>query len=90
MDTYNTRTWLNTANSHYTGSIVCHDGVVSNLGKPPTRYTFVEISSCHTKARIHYDENLDMASYITKLKIIQHELQQFIDYLEQPHVKNNS
>ncbi len=83
MEKYNTRKWLNSIDSHYTGSIVCHDGVVTNRGKPPARYTFLEISDCHGKTRIHFDDNLDMPAYIQKLKLIQQELQNFIDHLEQ-------
>ena len=82
MEKYNTRMWLNSIDSHYTGSIVCHDGVVTNRGKPPARYTFLELSDCHGKSRIHYDDNLDMEAYIDKLKLIQSEIQNFIDHLE--------
>ena len=82
MEKYNTRMWLNSIDSHYTGSVVCHDGVVTNRGKPPARYTFLEISDCHGKTRIHYDDNLDMDAYIDKLKLIQSEIQNFIDHLE--------
>ena len=82
MKKYNTRVWLNSIDSHYTGSIVCHDGVVTNRGKPPARYTFLELSDCHGKSRIHYDDNLDMEAYIDKLKLIQSEIQNFIDHLE--------
>lgn len=82
MEKYNTRKWLNALDSHYTGSLVCHDGVVTNRGKPPARYTFLEISDCHGKVRIHYDDNLDMKSYIEKLKLIQSEIDSFIEHLE--------
>ena len=82
MEKYNTRTWLNSIDSHYTGSVVCHDGIVTNRGKPHARYTFIEISDCHGKTRIHFDDNMDMDAYIDKLKLIQSELQNFIDHLE--------
>ena len=82
MEKYNKRVWLNSANSHYTGSIVCHDGIVSNRGNPAARYTFLELSSCHGKVRIHFDDNLTMLDYIDKLKLIQSEIQEFIDHLE--------
>ena len=84
MKKYNKRTWLNSTDSHYTGSIVSHDGIVINRGKPPARYTFIEISDCHGKTRIHYDDNLDMEAYIEKLTLIRNELDDFIE-----HLKNN-
>ena len=82
MEKYNTRMWLNSIDSHYTGSVVCHDGIVTNRGKPHARYTFIEIADCHGKTRIHFDDNMDMDAYIDKLKLIQSELQNFIDHLE--------
>jgi hypothetical protein len=82
METYNKRTWLNSEDSHYTGSVCCHDGVVSNRGKPAERYTFLEIASCHTKARIHTDDNLTLTDYIDKLKLLRSEIDAFITHLE--------
>lgn len=79
---YNKRVWLNTDDSHFTGSMVCHDGVVSNQGKPAARYTFVEFSDCHKKSRIHKDDNLDMKDFINKLKLVRLELELFISHLE--------
>lgn len=79
---YNTRTWLNSIESHYTGSVACFDGIVSNRGKPPERYTFLELSDCHGKSRIHYDNNLDMLAFIQKLRLLQAEIDNFIEHLE--------
>lgn len=75
--------WLNSMDSHYTGSIICHDGIVSNRGKPPARYTFLELSDCHGKSRIHYDDNLDMDAFIQKLTLLRSEIDNFISHLEQ-------
>ena len=83
MKKYNKRAWLNSEKSHYTGSIVCHDGIVTNRGKPAARYTFVEISDCHGKTRIHFDDNLEMIDFINKLKLICSELDSFITHLEE-------
>lgn len=80
---YNKRVWLNPETSHFTGSLVCHDGVVSNQGKPPARYTFVEFSDCHKKSRIHKDDNLSMDDFIDKLKVVQTEISLFIKHLEE-------
>lgn len=82
MSHYNSRIWLNSTESHYTGSVTCFDGVVSNRGKPPERYTFLELSDCHGKSRIHYDNNLDMIAFIDKLKLLKNEIELFIAHLE--------
>lgn len=80
---YNKRVWLNTPDSHFTGSMVCHDGIVMNQGKPAARYTFVEFSDCHKKSRIHKDDNLEMVDFINKLRTVVEELNNFIEHLEQ-------
>lgn len=82
MEKYNKRIWLNTTDSHYTGSATFHDGIVSNQGKPAERYTFMEITDCHRKVRIHYDHNLDMQAYIDKLSLLRDEIDNFINHLK--------
>lgn len=80
---YNTRQFINEADSHYTGSIVCFDGkALINQGKVLERYTFVEISDCHGKIRIHRDMNHDLQAFINKLSVVEHELKQFRQSLE--------
>lgn len=84
IEKYNTRTWLNDSDSHYTGSIVCaHFEDLKNRGKYMDEYIFAEISDCSGKVRIHKDMNHSTKDFIDKLKLIQSELQKFIDHLEQ-------
>lgn len=81
---YNRRIWLNPETSHFTGSIVCHDGVVSNQGKPPERYAFLELSSCHGKIKLHADKNdgaLATKLFINKLLVLRTETDRFIHHL---------
>ena len=81
---YNKRTWLNNLGSHYTGSIVCsHFTDLENRGKHLDEYMFVEFSDCHSKIRIHKDNNLSKQDFVDKLKLIQNELQQFITHLSE-------
>lgn len=81
---YNKRRWLNMESSHYTGSLVCFDGIeVINQGKNLGRYTFVEISDCHGKVRIHKDSNHSMEEFTKKLKLLEDQLRNFREYLEQ-------
>jgi len=75
---YNRRIWLNQETSHYTGSIVCFDGEdLENRGQTLSRYTFVEISDCHGKIRIHRDNNLPLLDFKCKLARMEYELRQF-------------
>lgn len=92
MTKYNKRIWLNPESSHFTGSLVCHDGIVSNQGKPPERYTFVELASCHGKVRLHTDKNSgrevqQLAEFIAKINLMQNELQKFREYLFEEMLK---
>lgn len=83
---YNKRTWLNGYDSHYTGSIVCVDVKdLVNRGKHMDSYSFVEISDCNGKVRIHNDLNHGIDSYIEKLRTIQTELALYINHLEQEY-----
>lgn len=80
---YNSRQWLNPPESHYTGSIVCFDGLnVVNQGKTLDRYSFVEISSCHGKVRIHKDANLTDEQFKQKIHTMITELIDFVEHLE--------
>jgi hypothetical protein len=80
---YNKRTWLNENDSHYTGSITCaHFTDLVNRGKYMEEYMFVEFAACESKSRIHKDNNHSTQDFISKLKLIQSELQGFIDHLE--------
>lgn len=84
MEQYNKRVWLNPPDSHFTGSIVCFDGEVFNQGRPKEQYTFVEISSCRAKVKLHSNKNDGEHStkeFISKLEILITELQAFQDYL---------
>lgn len=81
---YNTRSWLNKEDSHYTGSIVCsHFSDLQNRNTHIDEYAFVEFSDCHGKIRIHLDTNFGKHEFVEKLEIIREDLKKFIDHLEQ-------
>ena len=86
MEKYNKRIWLNDENSHFTGSMVFHDNVVSNQGRPAERYTFIEIASCHAKVRIHTDLNQTEKEFIEKLEMMRDEIDNFITHLKKEKV----
>lgn len=80
---YNRRVFINSIDSHYTGSIVLFDGhQVINQGKLLNRYSFMEIASCHSKVRIHRDDNLPIEDYINKLKTISENINNYVRHLE--------
>ena len=78
---YSKRVWLNEENSPSTGSVVAFDGFVRD-DKEKWRSTFLELSDCYGKARLHkasYDSTED---FIEKMKLLRNEIDSFIDYLE--------
>lgn len=79
---YKVHSLLNGGNSHYTGAIVCVDGTnLMQTGRLLDRYTFIEISDCHGKVRIHKDPNLPMKDFIDKLDTLEMEISFFKQYL---------
>lgn len=79
---YNTRKWLNPPESPSTGSIVCYDGFCTDeTGE--FRSTFIELGSCHEKARLHRHYINDSADdFITKLETLRDEIDNFINHLK--------
>lgn len=80
MKTYNVRTWLNKKSSASTGSLVCYYG--------PAHWDtnsvdmFVELASCHDKARLHKTQADTEAQYLAKIKKLRNELDLYIQHLE--------
>lgn len=79
---YNQRVFLNDPMSPSTGSLVAYDGI-RVIDKEEDRYTFLEISDCHSKIRLHkrWEEPVDR--FIEKLYRMRTELDAFINHLEQ-------
>lgn len=82
MKTYNNRCWLNGEDSPSTGSVVAFDGIVKNNDGEDYRSTFLQISDCFTKVKLHranYDSMDDFFAKMKKLKIV---IDEFIEHLE--------
>lgn len=79
---YNSRTWLNSLNSDSTGSVVAFDGDVTLWNKELTPSTFLEISDCRNKIRLHMNEDDNKEHFIQKMTILKDEIQLFINHLE--------
>jgi hypothetical protein len=81
---YNKRIWLNTKSSQFTGSIVLYDGYL----KTGERYSFVEISDCSGKIRIHNSiEKSGDQKFLTKIKKLQSAIDNFVRRLEEKEIK---
>lgn len=79
MKTYNKRVWLNPRSSSFTGSIVLYDGLLETK----ERYSFVELSDCNGKIRIHNTiEKSGDLKFLTKIKKIRDAFNEYIKHLE--------
>lgn len=78
---YNRRIWLNSENSRSTGSVVCFDGQ-TEFSEGVDRDSFIEISDCHGKVRLHKASDDNVAEFIQKLSVMRNEIDCFINHLK--------
>ena len=84
MKTYSERIWLNPIDSRSTGSVAVFDGMVDyDYGKGPERTTFLEVSDCHTKIRLHRAPFDTLEMFIEKMTILNQSIERFIDHLKE-------
>lgn len=81
-NTYNKRTWLNAESSDSTGSIVAFNGKVNSYDKGELDWTFLEISDCQTKIRLHRTIDDSKEDFISKMELLKNEIQLFINHLK--------
>jgi len=80
---YNKRTWLNSESCDSTGSIVTFDGKVTDIdSKKEYEQRFLEIADCRNKVRLHKTSDDTNEDFLTKMKLIKSEIEQFISHLE--------
>jgi hypothetical protein len=81
---YNIRKWLNGRGSASTGSVVAYHGKPSwrgNAGKNK-KESFLEISDCRFRVRLHRTDTETLKQFIKKLKKLRAIIDQFIIHLE--------
>ena len=65
-----------------TGAVVCYDGQIIEDNKPePWESQFIEISDCHSKARLHrasYDSDRD---WLVKVRTLHQAVSEYYDHL---------
>lgn len=83
MKTYSDRVWLNRDDSPSTGSVVAFDGLQKDEDGKEYRSTFLQISDCFVKVKLHkayYDAQQD---FIDKMKKLRSVVDRFIQHLEE-------
>ena len=81
MNRYNKRTWLNSKKSDSTGSVVAFDGKLVDFDGKEYRSTFIEISDCRSKVRLHITSDDTRKEFIKKMKLLRSEIDSFINHL---------
>ena len=84
VERYVERKWLNKDDSYSTGSIVVFDGVHKwNEEDKPVRQSWVEISDCHVRARLHrvYEDTAE--DFLKKVEDMRDVLARFAEHLKQ-------
>jgi len=80
---YVKRVWLNPSDSDSTGSVVAFNGTVSSEGTSgPVDWSFLEISDCKSKIRLHKTHDDTNSDFINKLKLLSSTINDFVEHLE--------
>ena len=79
---YNKRTWLNKPSSPSTGSIVAFHGPAKYSRKEADIWTWLEISDCTFKIRLHKTNDDTLKDFVNKLKKLRNAVDDFIKFLE--------
>lgn len=80
---YSRRTWLNPKECSSTGSIAAFHGVVKWRKGDKELTSFLEISDCHGKIRLHKIYSDSNEEFVSKLKLLVSEINLFINFLEE-------
>lgn len=78
---YNSRKWLNGEQSRSTGSVVCYDGE-TEFADGLARDSFIEISDCRGKTRLHKGSDDTVEDFVAKLALLKKELSAFIEHFK--------
>ena len=73
---------MNPLKSDSTGSVVAFDGDIVDFEGEKYPETFLEISDCHHKVRLHITSDDTRKQFISKLKLLNSEIDKFIKHLE--------
>jgi len=83
MKTFSKRVWLNRNDSGSTGSVVAFCGDVKWKPGKPEISTFLEVSDCHSKVRLHRAYLDSREDFIAKMLLLRDTVDQFIKFLEE-------
>ena len=83
MEAYSKRVWLNKNDSPSTGSVVAYHGPKRfNGDEEPVLIAFLEVSDCHSKARLHVSPDDTMFEFIEKMELLRATITDFVLYLK--------
>jgi hypothetical protein len=83
---YSTKDWLNPISSYATSYISCFDGNITYHDGIHSS-TFISIADCNKSITIHKNEQDTLVEFISKLKIIEKAISNYIIYLQDDNGK---
>jgi hypothetical protein len=89
MEQYNKRTWLNPETKDATSHVVAFNGIVTDFKGKIYPSTFLEISDCQHKIRLHQTSDDSREDFIQKMKLLKNEIDLFIIHLENKEDETN-
>ena len=81
MEVYSKRVWLNKDDSPATGSVVAYHGPMMWSKDQEEVTAFLEVASCHEKARLHWLPSDTIEDFIAKMELLGDTIDGFVAHL---------
>lgn len=87
MATYCKKEFLTDAPEPSTSSIVSYSGLIQwGKNDKPEPLSFLEISSCHERARLHRTYEMTAQEWINQVRRLRNHVDEYLAFLEQEEV----
>ena len=83
MEVYSKRVWLNKNDSPSTGSVAAYHGPMMWGKDQKEEAAFIEVASCHEKARLHMSPQDSMPEFIAKMELLRDTIDDFVRHLKE-------
>lgn len=82
-ETYCNKEFLTDAPEPGTSTVVSfHGNVIWHTGSGPEQLSFLEISSCHERARLHRTYDMTEQQWIEQVRRLRDHINKYLDFLE--------
>lgn len=86
MTTYCKKEFLTKGNEPSTSTVVSFSGLIQwGKNEKPEHVSFLEISSCHEKARLHRTYEMTADDWILQVEKLRDHINDYLDFLSEEH-----